>query len=108
VASTGSHSDTSSATSAAHAVRPGHSRTPVRVTVYTAERCPYCVRATRLLSTREIPFTEVELDAAGRAALVERTGMMTVPQIVLDDSEFLGGYDQLAALDRAQGHDRLR
>jgi glutaredoxin len=66
------------------------------------------VRAKRLLSQREIPFSEVELDAAGRAALVARTGMMTVPQIMLDESELLGGYEQLAALDRAQGLDLLR
>lgn len=73
-----------------------------KITVYTTDFCPYCVRAKQLLEQRELPYEEINLarDADGRAQLVERTGMMTFPQILIDD-EVIGGYDQLAEADRS-------
>ena len=73
-----------------------------RVTVYTTEPCGYCRTAKALLDRRNIPFEEINLskDADGRAELVTRTGMMTFPQVILD-GEPLGGFQELAAADRA-------
>ena len=75
-----------------------------RVTVYTTEPCGYCRTAKALLDRRGIPFEEINLakDADGRAELVARTGMMTFPQVILDDVP-LGGFQELAAADRAGG-----
>jgi len=72
-----------------------------RVTVYTTEPCGYCRTAKALLDKRGVPFTEVNLakDAEGRAALVQLTGMMTFPQVVID-GEPLGGYQELVKADR--------
>jgi glutaredoxin 3 len=72
------------------------------VTIYTTRVCPYCVAAKRLLSARGVPFTEVDVtgDDAKRAWLVEVTGRRTVPQIFIG-GEAIGGYDDLAALDRS-------
>lgn len=73
-----------------------------RVVVYTTQVCPYCVRAKQLLKQKGASFEEVDLtrDHDARIALVERTRMRTVPQIFIND-EFIGGCDELYALERA-------
>ena len=73
-----------------------------RVTVYTTEPCSFCRTAKALLDRRGIPYEEVNLakDADGRAALVARTGMMSFPQVIID-GEPIGGFQELAAADRA-------
>lgn len=70
--------------------------------MYTTRICGYCVAAKRLLSARGIPFSEVDVsrDVEKRAWLVQATGQRTVPQIFIGD-ESIGGYDELAALDRS-------
>lgn len=72
------------------------------VVVYTTEPCAFCSRVKQLLGTRGIEYTEVNLarDAAGRAALVERTGMMSFPQVVIG-GEVLGGFQETLAADRS-------
>lgn len=70
--------------------------------MYTTEPCGYCRTAKALLTKRGIPYDEINLsrDPDGRAELVERTGMMTFPQIIVD-GESLGGFQELARADRA-------
>lgn len=72
------------------------------VTVYTTRICPYCVAAKRLLAARGVSFEEIDVtgDHAKRAWLLEATGRRTVPQIFIR-GEAIGGYDDLAALDRS-------
>jgi glutaredoxin 3 len=72
------------------------------VTVYTTDNCSRCVSAKMLLARRQIDYEEINLarDPDGRAQLVELTGMVTFPQIVID-GESMGGFDQLLAADRA-------
>jgi glutaredoxin 3 len=72
-----------------------------RVTVYTTEPCGFCRTAKALLAARRIPYEEINLakDPEGRAELVRLTGMMTFPQVVIDD-EPIGGYQELVAADR--------
>jgi glutaredoxin 3 len=74
---------------------------PKKITLYTTDKCSSCVRAKALLTQRAVPFDEVNLsrDHDGRVALVQRTGMMTFPQILVGD-EPLGGFEALAAADR--------
>ena len=73
-----------------------------RVTVYTTEPCGFCRVAKALLAKRSIPFDEVNLakDGDGRAKLVELTGMMTFPQVIIDGQP-IGGYQELVREDRA-------
>ncbi len=70
--------------------------------MYTTEPCGYCRTAKALLAARKIPFEEINLarDPDGRAELSSRTGMMTFPQVVID-GESIGGFQELAAADRA-------
>lgn len=72
------------------------------VTVYTTEPCAFCNQAKALLSKRDIPFEEINLarDPAGRSELIERTGMMTFPQVVID-GKTVGGFTELRELDRS-------
>jgi glutaredoxin 3 len=73
-----------------------------RVTIYTTEPCGFCRVAKSLLEKRGVPYTEINLakDAVGRTELVRMTGMMTFPQVVIDDAP-IGGYQELVQLDRA-------
>ena len=72
------------------------------VKMYTTQVCPYCHRAKALLKQRgvvQIDEIRIDLDPAQRHRMVEITGRRTVPQIYIDDFH-VGGYDDLAALDR--------
>jgi glutaredoxin 3 len=73
-----------------------------RVTIYTTEPCGFCRVAKSLLTKRNVPFNEINLakDPSGRAELVRMTGMMTFPQVVIDD-EPIGGYQELVAADKS-------
>jgi len=76
--------------------------------MYTTAVCPFCQMAERLLQSKgaEIDKVRIDLDPAQRAAMMEQTGRRTVPQIYIGDTH-VGGYDDLAALDRAGGLDPL-
>ena len=71
------------------------------VTVYTTDPCSFCNRVKQLLQTRGIEYTEVNLarDPAGRAELVELTGMMSFPQVVIR-GEVVGGFQETLQADR--------
>ena len=74
-----------------------------KVVMYSTAVCPYCQRAEQLLKARGVESIEkvrIDQDPEQRAAMIERTGRRTVPQIFIGD-EHVGGYDDLAALDRA-------
>lgn len=77
--------------------------------MYTTGVCPYCVRAEQLLHRRgakDIEKVRVDLDPQRRMEMMERTGRRTVPQIYVGDVH-VGGFDDLAALDRAGKLDPL-
>ena len=67
-----------------------------KVTVYTTDPCSFCARVKGILSSRGVDFDEVNLsgDPDGRVALVQRTGMMTFPQVLVD-GELLGGFREV-------------
>jgi glutaredoxin 3 len=71
------------------------------ITMYTSDRCPYCIRAKRLLEAKGVDFDEVHLrlDMEARRRLLELTGRYTVPQVLVGDQP-IGGWDEMAALDR--------
>lgn len=80
-----------------------------KVVMYATGVCPYCVMAEKLLRGKgvaEIEKIRVDLDPARREEMMTRTGRRTVPQIYIGDRH-VGGFDDLAALDRAGGLDPL-
>ena len=72
-----------------------------KVLIYTKAYCPYCDRAKALLKSKNQSYEEVNLEDKPDEfnALKQRTGLMTVPQIFIND-QLVGGYTDLAALDR--------
>lgn len=75
------------------------------VVMYSTAVCPYCIRAEQLLKQRgvtDIQKVRIDLEPARRDEMIERTGRRTVPQIFIGERH-VGGFDDLAALDRAGG-----
>lgn len=75
------------------------------VRMYTTEVCPFCVRAKSLLKQRGVTAIDeirIDLDPEQRAAMMERTGRRTVPQIFIGETH-VGGCDDLIALDQRGG-----
>jgi glutaredoxin 3 len=72
-----------------------------KVTVYTKQDCPFCVRAKRLLEKKGVAFEEISVEGEDelRVWLVQKTGQMTVPQIFAGERS-LGGFSDLQALDQ--------
>ncbi len=80
-----------------------------RVLMYLTGVCPYCHMAERLLASKGVAAIDkvrVDLEPERRAEMMERTGRRTVPQIYIGETH-VGGYDDLAALDRAGELDAL-
>ncbi|NEX17569.1 MAG: glutaredoxin 3 [Halochromatium sp.] len=78
------------------------------VQMYATAFCPYCVRARRLLKQKGIEFEEIRVDKDGEQmrTMIQRSQRTSVPQIFIDERH-IGGYDDMAALDRAGKLDPL-
>ena len=80
---------------------------PPPVTIYTTGWCPYCQRAKHLLTQKNVPFKEIEVDEGNlREEMAARSGRRTVPQIFIGDRH-VGGCDDLYALEGSGELDRL-
>ena len=71
-------------------------------TVYRKMPCPYCDAAKKLLTQRDLAYKDIDLTGNDDAivALKEKYGHATVPIILFDD-KLIGGYEELATLDRS-------
>jgi GrxC family glutaredoxin len=78
------------------------------VVMYKTIVCPYCNMAGALLRKKGVSWREIDVtcDASLRRDMEERSGRRTVPQIFIDDQS-VGGYDDLARLERAGELDAL-
>jgi glutaredoxin 3 len=78
------------------------------VVMYRTPYCPYCVRAQSLLQRKGVRVREVDVsnDEAARRWLLDATRSRTVPQIFINGVS-VGGYDDIAALDRRGALDPL-
>jgi glutaredoxin 3 len=81
---------------------------PAQVTIYTTDWCSFCRQAKRLLTQKNAAFTEIDVDGRPdlRSFLKSASGQRTVPQVFIN-GESIGGYSELAALDRRRALDRL-
>ena len=76
-----------------------------KILMYCTAVCPYCVNAERMLKSKgvtEIEKMRIDLQPELRTEMMQKTQRQTVPQIFIDDFH-VGGFDDLAALDRAGG-----
>lgn len=72
-----------------------------KVEIYTTPTCPYCHAAKALLTDKGVAFEEITVvEPHLREAMTQRAkGRRTVPQIFIGETH-VGGYDDLAALER--------
>lgn len=79
------------------------------VEIYTSPLCGYCHAAKRLLDAKEVSFVEYDVARAPdkRQEMLSRAnGRHTVPQIFIG-GDHIGGYDDMAALERVGKLDPL-
>lgn len=79
------------------------------VRMFTTGVCPYCTMAKRLLQGKGVAAIDevrIDQDPTQRDEMMRNTGRRTVPQIYIGDTH-VGGFDDLAALDRAGRLDPL-
>ena len=80
-----------------------------RILIYSTPFCGYCRAAKTLLGNKGFEFEEIDVmcDAEKRGEMIQRArGLRTVPQIFIH-GRHVGGYDELAALEREGKLDAL-
>jgi len=80
-----------------------------QIEIYTQDWCGFCARAKQLFEQRGVAYTEIDAPrgSEARAEAMRRSGgKTTVPQIFIDGA-YIGGSDDLLALDRAGKLDPL-
>ncbi len=79
-----------------------------KVQIYTTSYCPYCIRAKHLLENKGVEYEEINLDKNPEKKLetMQKLNWRTIP-IILIGGELIGGYDQLASLERSNKLDAL-
>lgn len=78
------------------------------VVMYCTRFCPYCISADRLLTAKGVSINKIAVDHDRDLwhKMEQLTGRNTVPQIFIGERH-VGGYDDLAALERAGELDSL-
>ena len=80
-----------------------------KITMYSGDPCPYCGAAKALLKSKNIEIEEFDIwkDAAKAKEMLQRTnGKRTIPQMFVGDV-YIGGNDDLQALNRSGELDKL-
>jgi glutaredoxin 3 len=78
------------------------------ITLYVTGWCAYCRRAKNLLETKNLVFSEIDVDddPRHRDDMLARGSGRTLPQIFIGEKH-IGGCDDLIALDRSGELDRI-
>ena len=80
-----------------------------KITKYSGDPCPYCDAAKALLKSKNIEIEEFDIwkDSAKAKEMLQRTnGKRTIPQMFVGD-HYIGGNDDLQALNRSGELDKL-
>ena len=67
-----------------------------KVEIYSTDSCHFCHMAKEFFTAHDVAFTNynVGTDTVKRAEMIEKSGQMGVPVIVIDDKEILVGFDE--------------
>lgn len=79
------------------------------IVMYSTAWCGYCQRARNLFERKGVQVREIKVDeerGARETMLQKSGGRRTVPQIFIGERH-VGGYDDVAALERAGELDKL-
>ncbi len=79
-----------------------------KVMIYTTSYCRYCHAAKAFLNSKGVKYREIDItqDHKEKRKVMEEFGWKTVP-IILINERFIGGYDDLRALERENKLDEL-
>ena len=66
------------------------------VVIYSTPTCPYCKRAKDYLSRKGIPYTDINVaeDREKAKEMIQKSGQMGVPVIIINDNEIVVGFNQ--------------
>ena len=80
----------------------------MKITIYSTTWCPSCVSAKQLLNSKNISFTEINIEDKNmsREDLAKITGGRTVPQIVINN-KCIGGFENLVIINQNGNLDRM-
>jgi len=61
----------------------------MKVTVYSTPTCPFCIKVKEFLKESNIEFTAIDVaeDEKAREEMVEKSGQMGVPVIIVEKGE---------------------
>jgi len=67
-----------------------------KVEIYSTESCHFCRMAKEFFAAHNIPFTNynVGTDMAKRKEMMEKSGQLGVPVIIIDDNDMIIGFDK--------------
>ena len=80
-----------------------------KVKIYTTPYCPFCIKAKRLLMSKNIDFKEIDLSEKPEKfdeMNKKSNGARTVPQIFVDDTH-IGDCDYIHELDNKGKLDKI-
>jgi len=67
-----------------------------KVEIYSTETCHFCQMTKEFLKANNIPFTDynVGADTAKRSEMVEKSGQLGVPVVIIDGKDVIVGFDK--------------
>lgn len=67
-----------------------------KVEIYSTPTCHFCQMAKEFFTANNIAYTnyDVSTDIAKRQEMMEKSGQLGVPVIVIDDKDLVIGFDQ--------------
>lgn len=71
-------------------------QTTKKVEIYSTPTCHFCHMAKEFFAANNIPFTDynVATDTAKREEMMDKSGQLGVPVIVIDDKDLIIGFDR--------------
>ncbi len=71
------------------------------VVVYSTPTCPHCIALKEYLKEHNVKYKEIDVsqDREALDEMVQKSGQMSVPVIVIDDETVIVGFDR-AALEK--------
>jgi glutaredoxin-like YruB-family protein len=75
-----------------------------KVKIYSTPTCPYCIKAKEFLKEKGVEYEDVNVaeDQAAAKEMVEKSGQMGVPVIVIGDKIIIG-FDQAKIEEALKG-----
>ncbi|KKQ82791.1 MAG: Glutaredoxin-like protein, YruB-family [Parcubacteria group bacterium GW2011_GWB1_38_8] len=67
-----------------------------KVEIYSTDNCQFCHAAKEFFKDNNVSFTDYNVgsDTAKRAEMINKSGQMGVPVIVIDDKDIVVGFDK--------------